>query len=325
MLYASASIRPAARCAHSWAKHALYIDRGALVVNKPPGLVCQFDGQDSEEKSKDFRSLVDDIKDKFDLAGALYPVHRLDKATTGALALALTPAHARDLAQQFRSRTVEKTYLALVRGGFASFPQRMGTIRGGLEFADGRVSLYNSNERKTQGSERKLSETDWEVVAYSSTVPLTLVKLRPHTGLKHQLRVHMAHVLKTPILGDTLYSQSKLSSKITDVVDIARDYMYLHAAELSFFRYRPAGPRKRLRVTVGAPLPGSFVRLCARVGIPLHADLIQGGLRVDGERIDRRDARNAQEMELRERGEDEDEEDNKHDRLRSVGGRWLGG
>jgi 23S rRNA-/tRNA-specific pseudouridylate synthase len=119
---------------------------------------------------------------------------------------------ARELSQQFQSRTVEKTYLALVRGGSQSFPVHSGQVRAPLKFVNGRPSI-GSLENGKRG------ETDWELVASSvgwpfiayhysimksinqSKAPVSFVRLRPRTGLKHQLRVHLAHSLhsKAPL------------------------------------------------------------------------------------------------------------------------------
>lgn len=87
----------------------------------------------------------------------------LPQATTGALAFALTHSHAQDLAEQFNAHTVKKSYLAIVRGGTASFPNRTGNIRGVLYTTNGRVS----SEAQGQWEKRAITETDWEVLASS--------------------------------------------------------------------------------------------------------------------------------------------------------------
>lgn len=111
-------------------------------------------------------------------------------------------------------RTVDKTYLALVRGGSQSFPQRAGQIRTPLKYPDGRASLVQESELQDPEQQPKESKTDWEVVASSVRcihipqsqkaekatkphLPLSLLRLRLLTGHKHQLRVHLAQVLKS--------------------------------------------------------------------------------------------------------------------------------
>lgn len=82
------------------------------------------------------------------------------QATTGALVLARTDRTARELSRQFESRTVEKTYLALVRGGRKSFAGTSGEIREPLDFNGGRVTLGIS-------AKAKFAATDWELVGSS--------------------------------------------------------------------------------------------------------------------------------------------------------------
>lgn len=81
------------------------------------------------------------------------------QTTTGGLVLASNVSLARELSRQFQTRSVEKTYLALVRGGEKSFSDRKGEIRAPLQFNDGRVSLGNPSD--------KMAETHWELVSSS--------------------------------------------------------------------------------------------------------------------------------------------------------------
>ncbi|KAF8584421.1 pseudouridine synthase, partial [Ramaria rubella] len=200
-------------------------------------------------------------------------VHRLDKRTTGALLLARTPETAHALSQQFQKRTVTKTYLALVRGGRETFKSDKGEITAGLKIEDGRVSV------SSKGSE---TLTGWELVGSSSIAPLSLLRLKLHTGFKHQLRVHLASVLKAPILGDELYSHSAISPKIRNVVSVPEKRLFLHASHISFFRYRSLPPRQLL-VGVTAPLPQDFASLCAQLDLAPNSLEIQGNVTINGE------------------------------------------
>jgi len=203
------------------------------------------------------------------------PIPTLPQATTGCLVLARSHAVARDLSTQFRQRTVEKTYLALVRGGRKSFPETTGQIRVSVRYVDGRASLV---PREQANEKDKDTATDWELVASSPHVPLSLLRLKPLTGYKHQLRIHLAQVLKTPILGDTLYSQSQPTDEIRNAVDLPDDRMFLHASQISFYRYRPAGSQKRFRIRIYAPLPPDFFGICAEGSIPVGKFERLGGL-----------------------------------------------
>jgi len=175
---------------------------------------------------------------------------------------------------QFRTRRIDKTYLALVRGGSQSFSERIGQIRTPLKYVDGRALLVSENEVP----DAQATETDWEVVASSPTLPLSLLRLKLLTGHKHQLRVHLAQVLKTPILGDTLHSQTLPAEKIRETFQLPPDRIFLHASQLSLFRYRPLGGKKRFKIRLVAPLPPDFVQICLAAGIPIGEYERLGGL-----------------------------------------------
>ncbi|KIK93591.1 hypothetical protein PAXRUDRAFT_828804 [Paxillus rubicundulus Ve08.2h10] len=267
--------------AKDWSRLAIYADRSIIVLNKPPYLICQGSekGEDQPPRERNvdkFNDLLSDLKDQFHLEKVPHTVHRLDKATTGALVLAKNLTAARQLSQQFRNRTIGKTYLALVRGGAQSFSAQSGEIRDPLESINGRVSI-------SQSCNAKFAATDWELIASSPRVPLSLLRVKLHTGLKHQLRVHLAHSLHTPILGDPVYTRSAVSDKVARVIKVPENRIFLHASRLCLSRFRKAGPNKHFRLEVAAALPGDFVTLCKDTGIPLKEWDVSGGMFVDGE------------------------------------------
>ncbi|KAI0058087.1 pseudouridine synthase [Artomyces pyxidatus] len=268
-------------------KHEIYIDRGIIILNKPPGLVTQgTSAVDSDSKSPhalrtDFDSVLHDLKRKYNSETTPFPIHRLDKATTGALVLARTKAFAQQLAQQFHSHTVEKSYFALVRGGAKTFPVGSGEIQGDLYINDGRVSV--KKPKPFGDSESRTARTGWEVLASSSSAPISLVRFQLYTGLKHQLRVHAASALGAPILGDTLYGSARLSPQIATITHIPQDRLFLHSSSITFQRFRRDGQHKRFQLTVMAPLPRDFVVICGDLGIPLEENVVKGGVFVDGQ------------------------------------------
>ncbi|KAJ7594485.1 pseudouridine synthase [Mycena floridula] len=234
----------------------IYQDAKVLVLNKPHGIVSQGNPNDT---SSDIGKLLQD-NSLVSLGELLYPVHRLDKTTTGCLVLARSKSQARDLSHQFSSTgTISKTYLAIVRTDLKCL-ETTGEIRVPLQLDNGRACIGSAGD--------KLTATDWQVLASSTRFPLALVHLKLLTGFKHQLRVHMAH-LKVPILGDHLHSPSPLPRSITQTISIPENRIFLHAATISFWRYRPSGPHKRFRVAVQAPLPADFVKVCLDAGIPV--------------------------------------------------------
>ncbi|KAF8523834.1 pseudouridine synthase [Gautieria morchelliformis] len=246
-----------------------YVDKGVIVISKPPGVISQARIHPSAKKN-DPANLTRVLR----LDSRPLSVHRLDKGTTGALLLARTPQVARDLSQQFQSRLIRKTYLALVRAGRETFKADKGEIAANLKIEDGRVSISNKGLNTLTG---------WELVASSRIAPLSLIRLTLHTGVKHQLRVHLACILKAPILGDRLYSHSNISDKIQNVVSVPNQRLFLHASHISFFRYRNIIP-KRLDVGVTAPLPEDFVHVSTQLGLAPDAREIHGGVMVNGKR-----------------------------------------
>ncbi|KAJ7480146.1 pseudouridine synthase [Mycena galericulata] len=264
--------------AFRWSERVLYVDRGVIVLNKPPGLITQLDPTTTNTDGGNLAKLLDDLKHGLELSTPPYRVHRLDKGTTGCFVLARSSSIAHDLSNQFKMRTVDKTYLAIVRGGSESFTKRSGQIRTPLKYLDGRAKLVQESELEDAQGESKESKTDWEVVASSSHLPLSLLRLKLLTGHKHQLRIHLAQVLKTPILGDTLHSQSLPAEGIRDALKLPYDRIFLHASQISFFRYRPSGGKKRFKIRLVAPLPLDFVQTCSEAGIPIAEHERLGGL-----------------------------------------------
>ncbi|TDL21116.1 pseudouridine synthase [Rickenella mellea] len=256
----------------------LYADRAIMVLNKPPGLVCQPGSQ-----ARGRCVIVADLKTQFNLPSHPCPVHRLDKAITGALLLARNADRVPDLMNQFQKRTVRKTYLALVRGGRKSFPEPgRGTIDDPLQVGRDGVTVDWRNGQPAL--------SDWELLGSSDIAPLSLLWLTLHSGIKHQLRVHCASVLHAPILGDSVYSQKPPASEIASLLPRSNTSssnsprMFLHASHISLSRYRATGPHKQFRLGITAPLPNDFSELCRAAGLDQHLtpDILEGGLDIDG-------------------------------------------
>lgn len=141
-------------------------------------------------------------------------VHRLDRDTSGVMIFALTPHAQRHLGLQFEKRMTRKTYVARVWGVPA---EKSGTVDAPLI-----VDWPNRPLQKICYETGKPAQTDWRIIkADGATARL---RLTPHTGRSHQLRVHMLE-LGHPILGDPFYATGP-----------ARDYprLMLHSEELRF-------------------------------------------------------------------------------------------
>jgi 23S rRNA pseudouridine955/2504/2580 synthase len=154
----------------------------------------------------------------------------------------------RELQAQFKAKTVNKRYHALVQG---SWPAELLEIDAPLQ----RV-LGGSRERFVRVSkEGKLSKTSFAVLERFSVV--TLLEARPQTGRTHQIRVHCQYA-GHPILGDEKYAQN--SGNVPKNPQAEAKYLCLHAAEITFKR-----PGSEASLTVQAPWDKTFAAQVARM------------------------------------------------------------
>lgn len=142
-------------------------------------------------------------------------VHRLDMDTSGLIVLGLDPDAQRDLSGQFERREVDKAYVALVEG--------LVRVNSGTIDVPMRTDIDNRPYQIIDYVHGKPSLTHWTVLALETD--RTRLRMVPHTGRTHQLRVHAAH-MGHPIIGDVLYGT------VTDRDRAGR--LMLHAAELAF-------------------------------------------------------------------------------------------
>ena len=213
----------------------VYEDEDVLVINKPKGLVVHPAAGHSDDTL--VNGLLFAKGDQLSgINGALRPgiVHRIDKDTSGLLAVAKNDFAHRVLASQLKDHTMARTYEAIVCG---SFREDSGTV-------DAPIGRHPSDRKKMCVTERnsKNAVTHWEVVARYRGY--THVRCRLETGRTHQIRVHMAHI-GHPILGDTVYGHKK--------PELGQDSQCLHAGALCFRHPRDGRP-----VMVFAPLPDYF-------------------------------------------------------------------
>jgi tRNA pseudouridine65 synthase len=170
----------------------LHRDEHLVAVDKPSGmLVHRMPG------CVDREVVVQCLRDQ--LGQWVYPVHRLDRGTSGVLLFALDPAVAASVSAAFRTRDVEKRYLALVRG-WAPTAQRI----------DAPIRKPDTKTRVPAITElRRVSVVELPVaVGRHATSRYSLVELSPKTGRTHQLRLHLAH-LRHPIIGDVRHGDGR--------------------------------------------------------------------------------------------------------------------
>jgi 23S rRNA pseudouridine1911/1915/1917 synthase len=185
-----------------------------LVIDKPAGLMVHGDGRSHGPTLVDWllehKKVAPEVGEPWtDPKGNMVPrpgiVHRLDRDTSGLLIVAKTQQMYEWLKEQFKKRTVEKTYEALVHGIVG---QEKGVVdrpigRSGSDFRK------KSAQRGALGTLRD-ARTEYVVLKRFPAEDITHVALYPKTGRTHQLRVHMK-AIHHPILGDTLYGGKKTS------------------------------------------------------------------------------------------------------------------
>ena len=219
-----------------------YEDDDLLVINKPKGLVVHpaAGHQDDTLVNGLLYAMGDDLSG---INGELRPgiVHRIDKDTSGLLAVAKNDfAHA-FLASQLKDHSMARTYEAIVCG---SFREDSGTV-------DAPIGRHPSDRKKmcvTQRNSRN-AVTHWEVVKRYRGY--THIRCKLETGRTHQIRVHMAHI-GHPLLGDTVYGHKK--------PELGQDSQCLHAGALCFRHPRDGRP-----VMVFAPLPEYFTQVIEKL------------------------------------------------------------
>lgn len=230
----------------------LYRDERIVLINKPAGLFVHRTWLDFEARTFVLQRLRDQLGQK------VYPAHRLDRATSGVLALALDREALGAFAQAFESGLVTKTYLAVVRGWPRSpqlidYPLKRFTVEDG----DGAPT---GPEQPALTTLSVLATATLEVcVDRYPTSRYALVALSPTTGRRHQLRRHLRHI-HHPIIGDTTYGQGRHNRLFRERFQSHR--LLLHASRLTF-----PHPTAGIVMTVSAALDPVYARVCARLAL----------------------------------------------------------
>jgi len=204
----------------------LYQDEYIVVINKPSGMLVHKSPIDKNEIYYAMKILRDQI------GKWVYPVHRLDKPTSGVLLFALDSQTARELSEDFKAHNLEKKYIAVVRG----YTQQEGVIDYPLSVKNDKIADKNAKQKEAQEAQTHYKtlaqiELDAAVGKYEKT-RYSVVELTPKTGRKHQLRRHMKHI-SHHILGDTKYGRGEHNKFIRKEFGCYR--LLLHAKTLRFY------------------------------------------------------------------------------------------
>ena len=241
------------------AGRVVFEDGAALVLNKPPGLAVTGERHDT-----------DLVRIAREAGQELFPVHRIDKVTSGAVLLAKELRWHGDLTRQFARRTAGKAYLAITRpgglpaGGTIDLPLSVGR-KNRVRVAAPRGSIVAG----AGGWSVPAAEVFGQVRHYPSVTAITtlwqdeqhaLVLARPVTGRRHQIRVHLAWI-GHPIVGDPLFGAGGAART------------HLHSWRLAFAAAWRDGEQVQAEAT---PDPGFWVPLAGRLAPPELDALLTG-------------------------------------------------
>jgi tRNA pseudouridine65 synthase len=230
----------------------LYRDDHLVAVNKPSGLLVHRSMIDRHETEFAMQIVRDQI------GRHVYPVHRLDKPTSGVLLFALNSDIARKMTEIFTARETVKEYLAVVRG----FTQEHGLIDYPLkEMLDKMTDKKARQDKEAQEAVTEYFRLGTVELPYPvSRYPVarySLVRCVPKTGRKHQLRRHMKHIMH-PIVGDTKHGRGEHNQLFRAKFDCHR--LLLHA-----FRFSFTHPVSGTPVVIEAGLDAVFANVVAQL------------------------------------------------------------
>lgn len=226
----------------------IFEDKNILVLNKKAGITVN--KSDTTKNQETVQEWVEkkflntkDFKKSSDFYQRAGIVHRLDKETSGILLVAKDEASFLFLQKQFKERSTEKTYIALVHG---KMPLGEGEIRvpvGRLPWNRKRFGVLAGG--KDAVTKYKVIKSDKLLLKKGIDGLFSLLKLYPKTGRTHQIRVHLKYI-NHPIFSDSLYAGRKTAREDRKILP----RLFLHAQEISITH-----PETKKRLTFSADLP----------------------------------------------------------------------
>ncbi|SHO54701.1 tRNA pseudouridine(65) synthase TruC [Vibrio quintilis] len=226
----------------------LYRDEYLIAVNKPAGMLVHRSWLDKHETQFVMQTLRDQIGQH------VFPLHRLDRPTSGVLLFALSGEIASKAAPLFAGHEIEKTYHAIIRGWIEQADVLDYPLK---EEQDKIADKFARDDKEPQPAVTAYRPLATVEVPYSTgrfpTSRYCLLEMKPKTGRKHQLRRHMHH-LSHPIIGDTTHGDGRHNRLFRDHYDCHR--LLLHASSLRFVH-----PFSGQEIMIHAPLDDIWQRL----------------------------------------------------------------
>lgn len=209
----------------------LYQDEELVAVNKPSGMLVH------RGWANDKVVAMTELRDQ--IGQWVYPVHRLDRGSSGVLLFALSSEVAAALGHAFTERLVDKYYLALVRG----VPEESG--------------LIDHEIAKKEGGPKVPAQTEYRRLGVSGRY--SLVEAKPRTGRLHQIRRHLKHI-SCPLIGDVRYGKGEHNRHFRDHYDLHRLALHCHGLALRH-------PMRDERLELRAPLPEDLASALLSLGV----------------------------------------------------------
>ncbi|MEI6858589.1 MAG: tRNA pseudouridine(65) synthase TruC [Shewanella sp.] len=231
----------------------LFEDDDIVAIHKPAGLLVHRSYLARRERFFAMQLTRDKV------GCHVFPVHRLDRPTSGVLLFAKSSEMANALCEQFADKTVEKHYLAIVRGNMHQAAILDYPLKVELDDLGDKDVARGKPDQDAVTCYQPLLNAD---IPFASgryaTSRYALVKLTPHTGRKHQLRRHMAH-LRHPIIGDTTHGDGKQNKFFRQHFSVNR--LWLIAKQLTFNH-----PKTKERMVIEAELESQWLDLFKGLG-----------------------------------------------------------
>lgn len=206
----------------------IYRDENLIAINKPHGLLVHRSTYVGQADAFAIQLLRDQIGQR------VYPCHRIDRKTGGALLFALNKEINTIIQSQFAANEVAKKYIAVVRG----YTEDSGIIDYPLKNEKGKVQSAVTEYITLNRVELDLPFGNFNTSRYS------LVEIYPKTGRIHQIRKHLAHIFH-PIIGDRPHGCNKQNKLFKEKFNMAT--MLLHARELKFIN--PLNKKEEIVIT----------------------------------------------------------------------------
>ncbi len=230
----------------------LYEDRDVIVIDKESGMVVHPAAGNPDGTL--VNAVLFHCGDLSGIGGVERPgiVHRLDKDTSGCIAVAKNDAAHLSLTTQFAERSTSKIYLAVVQG---CPKEESGTVFTNI----GRHPVNRLKMAVVNPGSGKPAITDWQVLRYDAASNSSLVMCTLHTGRTHQIRVHMLH-LGHPLIGDPIYAHPQRQKA-------KPGRLMLHAWRLAFNH-----PADGHRVSIESDIPPEYCPWLTGLELPVWDD-----------------------------------------------------